>query len=71
MSEIPTDIRPGWLNVIRRLQSVAHCNQATYTIITFTVLVDPEGCPRLWLEPECRKVEPKRTSEDLLKLFID
>ncbi|MFA4974451.1 MAG: hypothetical protein WC683_17735 [bacterium] len=56
-NSLPQDIRPDWLNVIRRLQSVA-CQQRGYAIITMSVVVDSNGCPVFWQSPQMIQLEP-------------
>ena len=63
----PQDIKIPWLNVARRFQSVARTGGLA--LITMTVLVDQDGLPRLWLEPDCRKIEPKRSAEEIIELL--
>lgn len=67
MINTPLDIKVPWLNVARRCQSVARTGG--YALVTITVLVDQDGCPRFWLEPVCRKIEPKRATEEILNLL--
>lgn len=63
----PQDIKIPWLNVARRFQSVARTGGLA--LITMTVLVDQDGLPRLWLEPDCRKIEPKKNAEEIIELL--
>jgi hypothetical protein len=63
----PQDIKLPWLNVARRLQSVHRTGGLA--LITITILVDQNGLPKLWLEPECRKIEPKRSAEEIIELL--
>lgn len=63
----PQDIKIPWLNVARRFQSVARTGGLA--LITMTVLVDQDGLPRLWLEPDCRKIEPKKSAEEIIELL--
>jgi hypothetical protein len=63
----PQDIKVPWLNVARRFQSVARTGGLA--LITMTVLVDQDGLPRLWLEPDCRKIEPRRSAEEIIKML--
>lgn len=65
----PQDIKIPWLNVARRFQSVARTGGLA--LITMTVLVDQDGLPRLWLEPDCRKIEPRRSAEDIIKMLSE
>ena len=62
------DIKPQWLNVIRRLQSACHGNQGL-AVLSIRVLVDAQGEPVLWTEPQRVKLEPKSAKlETLLDL---
>jgi hypothetical protein len=69
---ISQDIRPGWLNFARRLQSVARRGHH-YGIISVKVLVDRSGNPVQWTEPQRTGIEPERSGwldkllEDLTK----
>jgi hypothetical protein len=61
----PEDVKPQWsgplllwLNVIRRLQSVGRQKNEGYAVLTIRVLVDGDGKPVTWSEPECTKLEP-------------
>jgi hypothetical protein len=66
--EITDDIKPQWLNVIRRLQSACYGNQGL-AVLSIRVLVDERGEPILWTEPSRIKLEPKATGlETLLDL---
>ena len=62
------DVKPQWLNVIRRLQAACHGNQGL-AVLSIRVLVDAEGEPLLWTEPTRVKLEPKSAKlETLLDL---
>jgi hypothetical protein len=63
----PQDVRPQWLKVVRRLQSVARDRAQGYAVLAITVLVDPNGNPICWNSPVRRNVEPK--SVDVLTMF--
>ncbi len=65
--KLPLDIKKPWLSVIRRLQSVSHTDG--WAIVSITVLVDESGCPKFWLQPKCKKIEPRRNKEELRLLF--
>jgi len=66
--EITQDIKPQWLNVIRRLQSACYGNQGL-AVLSIRVLVDADGEPVLWTEPQRVKLEPRSTGlETLLDL---
>jgi len=61
------DIKPEWLNVIRRLQSVARHGQCGCAVIGIKVLVDENGTPIFWTNPDCVTLEPKaRATADLM-----
>lgn len=51
------DVRVPWLNVARRLQSIAP--SGGHSILTIKVVVDCQGNPVLWTEPTQVKIEPK------------
>jgi hypothetical protein len=38
-------------------------------LVSITVLVDAEGNPRLWREPSCKKIEPRKAAENILELL--
>ncbi len=67
MNSIPQDLKPPWLNVARRMQSVS--KTGGLALVSITVLVDQDGVPRAWLEPNCRKVEPRKSAAVLLKML--
>lgn len=58
------DIKHGWQNVARRGQSVS--KSEGLSIVTLTVLVDKNGEALLWLEPDVKRIEPKRSARDTL-----
>jgi hypothetical protein len=67
---LPEDIQPSWLNVVRRLQSVAAVeNHGSYAIITLHVLIDANNIPRLWTTPHFQAIEPKRSAGDILDIL--
>jgi hypothetical protein len=66
--ELTDDIKPQWLNVIRRLQA-ACCGNRGLAVLSIRVLVDAGGEPILWTEPQRVKLEPRSTKlETLLDL---
>jgi hypothetical protein len=66
--EITDDIKPQWLNVIRRLQSACYGNQGL-AVLSIRVLVGVDGEPICWTEPIRVKLEPKSAGlETLLDL---
>jgi hypothetical protein len=69
-SLLPEDIQPSWLNVIRRLQSVASTeNRKSYAVLTIHILIDDTATPRLWSTPTCRVIEPKRSAGEILEIL--
>ena len=66
---ITEDIRPDWLNVVRRLQSVA-CRQRGYAIVSISVIVDENGTPVFWSEPDLLKLEPQGRGAQFLAQII-
>lgn len=68
--KLPLDIRPKWLNVIRRMQSKS-CNQAGCAVVSISVFVDKSGDPVAWTEPKMVKVEPKEGWKELARLLTD
>ena len=67
----PDDIKPQWFNVIRRLQSVARENNQGLAILSIRVMVDEDGAPVIWTEPERLLLEPKRLSAHALELWTE
>jgi hypothetical protein len=63
----PLDIKTPWLSVVRRLQSIARTGGMA--LVSITVLVDQEGVPRFWLEPTCRKIEPRKSADEILTIL--
>jgi len=63
------DIKTDWLNVIRRLQSVAG-QQHGYAIVSIQVVVDETGSPVFWCEPELLKLEPQGRGAQFLAQMI-
>lgn len=58
----PLDVRKKWLNIARRLQSVAR--SGGFSVLTIQVLVDAKGDPVCWLEPKQYKIEPAKLSRE-------
>ena len=56
-----------WLKVVRRLQSVAKSENYGNALISLPVIVDIQGRPVLWLEPERRTLEPKRLAKEAIE----
>lgn len=65
----PKDIKTAWFNVLRRLQAAG--STEGLSLISITILVDRNGVPLLWLEPECRKIEPKKTAQEVIEALTD
>lgn len=66
--DLTDDVKPQWLNVIRRLQSACHGNRGL-AVLSIRVLVGADGEPICWTEPTRVKLEPKsRVLETLLDL---
>lgn len=66
---LPLDIKHyDWINLVRKLQSIAAQNNGL-AIIRVTVLVDGNGKPIQWVEPEITKVEPWRRAVEFLDLL--
>jgi hypothetical protein len=57
--------------VIRRLQSVARRNNQGLAVLDVRVLVDENGTPVIWTEPNVTLLEPKRMSEHVLELLTE
>ena len=64
------DIRPKWLNVIRRLQQTARGQQGL-AVIKIAVVVDENGDPIQWTSPSVTLFEPKGAKDQFLKLLSD
>jgi hypothetical protein len=67
---VPPDLellRP-WLALVRRLRKEAkdggHC-----AVISLRVIVDQDGTPRHWTVPQRLSLEPRASSEELVKLL--
>lgn len=67
--DLSDDIKPQWFNVIRRLQSVARRGNH-YGILSIKILVDRDGHPIQWTEPQRTGIEPM-SSDGLEKLIRD
>ena len=63
-----SEVRLPWLDVARRLQSCARATGAL-SLISITILVDADGMPRAWLEPNVRKIEPRKAQTDILAIM--
>ena len=67
--EMPKDIKHAWFSVVRRLQSVS--KSAGLSVITISILVDSEGTPQAWTEPERILIEPKNAASAILSIFMN
>jgi hypothetical protein len=66
--QLPEDINPEWMSVIRRLQSVSKSNGLS--VVSIAILVDADGKPISWTAPEKILLEPKSISGALLALAL-
>ena len=69
MTTLTQDIKPGWLNVIRRLQSVS-VQQRGLAIVSIQVVVDAQGNPVFWCEPSLTRIEPQQRGSEFLARLI-
>lgn len=51
------------------LQQVA-CRQNGYAIITSKVLVDKDGEPVYWIQPQLERIEPRKSSRDFISQLL-
>jgi hypothetical protein len=63
----PHDVKLRWVNVTRRLQ--AACQSKGLSLVSITVLVDEDGLPVLWLEPDVRRIEPKKSAQEIVEML--
>lgn len=68
MTMVTEDIRAPWLNVIRRLQAATSGNKG-HAILTIQIVVDAQGLPVVWSEPNCTKIEPMSRGDEFLRLL--
>ncbi len=61
------DIKHGWKNVARRMQSVS--KSKGLSLVSIVVLVDETGEPQFWTSPTVKHIEPKASGPDLLRLL--
>lgn len=66
---LPEDIQTQWLSVIRRLQSVS--KSEGLSVVTISILVDPNGVPQAWTSPTQVKIEPRSAASTILALFME
>ena len=65
------DIKPQWLNVVRRLQSVARGRREGYSVLRITILVDSDGVPILWLPPDVVRFEPAKDALHFISKLME
>lgn len=64
------DLPQEWVNVVRRLMSVAPRHGQASSIITMRILVNGNGLPCIWGRPSVQVIEPKSADvETLLAQF--
>jgi hypothetical protein len=66
---LPQHIRKEWLPVLARLQQFAG-TQAGIAVIKMTVVVDANGDPICWLEPDMTRFEPRSREKIIRDLFF-
>lgn len=64
------DIKPNWLNVARKWQSVC-CQQNGFAVVTMRVLIGPGGEPVMWFEPTMQHIEPMRGASIFLHQVLE
>lgn len=71
MTETPPDIRPAWFAPIRRLQSAARAAQKEngIAIVTIKILVNSQGDPIQWTQPDVVLLQPWRDKDAILRLL--
>ena len=57
-------ISQQWKNVILRVQQLSGKN--SHNLATITLLLDENGEPLLWIEPQIKKLEPFNAVKELL-----
>lgn len=67
-NDLTLDIKPCWLNPIRRLQACVQ-RSTGLSIVTIKFLVNEHGEPIQWTEPQVTLLEPKNYKEAILRLF--
>ena len=68
MSDLPLDVKPEWLNPIRRLQSVASKSKGM-AIVSMRFVVNENGLPVQWTDPKITLLEPKSDRQTILDLL--
>lgn len=67
--QVPLDINKAWFPVIRRLQSLA--KSGGLSVLKISIVVNAEGNPQCWTEPQKILIEPKSAAGVILSLFIN
>lgn len=62
------DLRPKWLNVTRSLQKAA-CRNAGIAVVSTKVVVNDNGDPVTWTEPDVVRLGPLSAQDDLIKML--
>jgi hypothetical protein len=65
------NIKPGWLNIARRLQSLARRQHGWHSVVAATFVVDPDGEPCCWIVNKAVKLEPQQTAPEALQKLLD
>lgn len=68
--DLTQDIKPHWFNLIRRLQAAARC-QSGHAIITISIVVDADGKPIAWTEPQTTKMEPMSSTHEWITVILN
>ncbi len=66
--DLPLDVKPEWLNPIRRLQSVAQKSNGM-AIVSMRFLVNEVGVPVQWTDPKITMLEPKSDRNTIFDLL--
>ena len=64
-----SDIKPKWLNLVRRLQGMAR-QQNGMALLSVTVLVNSDGDPLLWETPSRTDLEPCFEAEQAIQKLL-
>jgi hypothetical protein len=62
--DAPLDLKKEWLNVARRMQSIA--SSEGLSIVSISVLVNSCGIPIFWSEPKKILIEPRAKAGDII-----
>ncbi len=58
-----------WINILRRLHMTAKTKHVSHSkLIRFSLIVDTNGNPVAWTDPECTAISP---SGDVLKEWLN